>query len=45
MLEEAAVLNPAALQPMPSDGATLGKLMLTAVVAPRRQMGRYPQAS
>jgi fatty-acyl-CoA synthase len=28
MLEEAAVLNPTTMQPMPADGATLGELML-----------------
>jgi fatty-acyl-CoA synthase len=28
MLEEAAVLNPATMQPMPADGATMGELML-----------------
>jgi fatty-acyl-CoA synthase len=28
MLEEAAVLNPANMQPMPADGATMGELML-----------------
>jgi fatty-acyl-CoA synthase len=28
MLEEASVLNPATMQPMPADGATMGELML-----------------
>ena len=28
MLEEAAVLNPATMQPMPADGAAMGELML-----------------
>jgi fatty-acyl-CoA synthase len=28
MLEEAAVMNPATMQPMPADGATMGELML-----------------
>src|SRR3954468_10899589 len=28
MIEEAAVMNPATMEPMPADGATLGELML-----------------